>query len=440
MRRILKTIIGIVAVIAFFSLEIMLLNYLIVNDYSSYTRLMMHEFYNQEDIEVLFVGASHCYRGVNPILLTEATGKKVFNASSSSQAPDASFAIIKEAIKQYHVETVFLEISASMAQGIGNYEDRTTMASTYLISDYMRSSINKASFLLNASRSDYYVDGFFKARRNWTDIFNFDYVRNVLRLKESANYKTYSYNCADNGDEWYKGLGFVESSVMIPESGYYSTEGNTPIDLDRISYDWKKSIREIISYCNKHGVRIVLYDSPISNFQLASYGNYDDYVNYVSDFLSDQNAYFLEFNLMSDDSLPYLESNYKDGHHLNINGADAFSKQLIGIIDGKTLEAAFCHSVKEKLEKSPPRFYGVSYIDKESGRTIRMISNHPELYEFKVTVLDTSGNEYLLQNYDANNELNITNDLIESNRLVLDRLIVTYRPIGSKTEGTCVKY
>ena len=36
------------------------LDYLVVDDSTSYTRLMEHEFYGQDQIDILCLGASHC--------------------------------------------------------------------------------------------------------------------------------------------------------------------------------------------------------------------------------------------------------------------------------------------------------------------------------------------------------------------------------------------
>ena len=52
------------------------------------------------------------------------------------------------------------------------YKDRTQMTGTYIISDYMKPSYNKARFLLQASSAKHYANSFFPARRSWENFFH----------------------------------------------------------------------------------------------------------------------------------------------------------------------------------------------------------------------------------------------------------------------------
>ena len=66
---------------------------LLVDDTQSYTRLMMHEFYGQKNIDVLFVGSSHCYAALDPSVTDEAFAANTFNAGSSLQSRPHCFSV-----------------------------------------------------------------------------------------------------------------------------------------------------------------------------------------------------------------------------------------------------------------------------------------------------------------------------------------------------------
>lgn len=403
-----------------------MLNYALVDDAASYTRLMEHEFYNQENIDILCLGASHCYRGIIPSVVSERTGKNVFNASSSSQSPDASYALIKEAVKRYDVKEVYLEISASSAQGMGDFDDRTDLTSTYIISDYMMPSLNRAQLLLGASRSEYYVNGFFPARRKWNSILDFQYIASVLKKKNTDVYRNFGYDNAKSENEWYVGNGYVACKLLIDEHRYYTTNGFNRIDIENISDDWKNTIDAIIRYCNKNNVKLTLYDSPISCFQLASKGNYDDYISFVREFVKGKDVEYAEFNLLKEDYLPYKQTNYKDGHHLNMYGANDFSEFFSKYINGEIPEDAFYESVDEKLGSISPDFYGISYQDESENdtRTIQLVSNRPNYYEYKVEILRSDGGTDILQNYSTNNEITFPKSALVDNDSDFNRKIV----------------
>ena len=109
MNKIIKRILSLIAVAALIYAGCRFLTYMLQDDTASKTRLMMHEFYNQDNIDYLFVGTSHFVYGIDPILISEKTGKKAFSASNPAQMPDASLALIKEAVGLYKIKEIFLE-------------------------------------------------------------------------------------------------------------------------------------------------------------------------------------------------------------------------------------------------------------------------------------------------------------------------------------------
>ncbi len=407
-----------------------MLDYILVDDTGSYTRLMEHEFYNQENIDILCLGPSHCYEGIIPSVVSEGTGKDVFNAASSLQSPDVSLALIKEANKLYDLEEVYLEISGATAQRAENYKDRTDLTSIYIVSDYMRPSLAKARLLLESSRGEYYINGFFPARRYWSSILDFQYIDMLVKKKSTEIYRNYGYDYAKTENEWYAGNGYVASNISVDEHGYYTTNGFYPVEIDKISEDWKESVDSIIRYCNHNDIRLTLYDSPISCFQLASQGNYDEYVSFIREFIKNKNVEYAEFNLLREDYLPYRQSNYKDGHHLNVYGANDFSLFLSKYINGEIPETAFYDSISEKLEDIAPDYYGITYRDnaERNTRHIRLISNIRDGFEYKVEVSKSDDSVVLIQDYSTNNEIDIPTDLLAgSDSGFVPRIIISYR-------------
>lgn len=62
--------------------------YLLSDDASSYTRVTFHEMYEQDNIDILFVGSSLCYKGFIPEIFDEKLGLNTFNAGTSGQHLD----------------------------------------------------------------------------------------------------------------------------------------------------------------------------------------------------------------------------------------------------------------------------------------------------------------------------------------------------------------
>ena len=125
------------------------LSYLLVDDSQSYTRLTMHELYEEkEPIDTLFLGSSHCFRAYNPELFTQLTGKNSYNLGSSAQNYDTSYYLLREAAGDHDLKTVYLDMHYKFL--FVDKKDRDLVQAN-IISDYMRPSLNKLEFLTRTS-------------------------------------------------------------------------------------------------------------------------------------------------------------------------------------------------------------------------------------------------------------------------------------------------
>ena len=438
----LKRILAFFAVLSLFVCGLLFFDYILVDDADSYTRLMEHELYNQDDIDILFAGASHCFRSIDPEIIERETGKKAFDACSSNQYPDGSLALIKEAINLYDIEEIYLEISEIVAEEMGIIKDRTEMKATYIISDYMRPSFNKLSYLLNASSPEYYIYSFWRARRQETRLLDFGRIASIIEKKSTDKYRSYSYYYANYGYSdsiTYEGKGFVAQKKFMPENGFFSKDGDKPVNVDIISEDWKNMILSIIDLCNKKNIKLTIFAAPVSNFLLTSRGNYDEYIEFVKDFLENKNVSYVDFNLIKNDVFPYKQTYYSDSNHLSGNGAAAFSLLLSDYIKGNITEDDFSISIEEKLASLQPYYYGIRYADntEEGIRSIYLVDSRKNYFEYKIELGNDNGEASLLQDFDTNAIVQIPlNQSKDKNRL----LYVTYREKGSGADGIRVEY
>ena len=385
------------------------------DDIKSYTRLMMHDFYNVDNIDILLIGASHSYRGVDVDIISEARGgKTVMNASSAKQYPDTSLALAKDALKLYDVEEVYMELSHSIAMETGVYKERESMVSTYIITDYMKPSMNKLKLLLNASSPEHYMNSVFIGRRGLysVDLFNFPYLREIITKKLSPIYRNCEHDYAASDTSWYVKNGYVVTTDRLEEHAFYTKDGWEPYDFSLISEDWKNSLLELIQLCKENDVKLTFYCSPVSDFILAAEGNYDEYIDFVNELIEGTGVEFVDFNLLSNAYYPYTATHYKDIDHLNKWGAEAFSRVFAAYMNGEIPDDVWHESTAERIAEFEPDFYGISYHVEtdEFGikmRTIRLISNKPDDIEYELVMTQSEGNSYTIQSWSNNNELSM---------------------------------
>ena len=372
--------------IALFFLCGMGFRYLLIDDTESYTRLMMHEFYAQDQIDVLFTGSSHCYASLDPSVTDAGLGVNTFNAGSALQALDASFALIREGVERKQVRRVFLEMYYVMMAN-DEYKEREQMTGTYIVSDYMRPSLNKVRFLLEASSPEYYVNSFLPARRNWEGLLHPEEIRHLLMKKGTAAYR----NFLPFDD--YKGKGFASGQGRIGGGLLLDTAGFDRIHMESPSADWLRTLRDILDYCEKKGVELTLFSAPMTLFQTAGVGNYDEYIALIRSLTEGTDVRYWDFNLCREQWFDQTPDLFEDAGHLNAGGSERFSRVFADFFSGEIApEELFYGSMAEKIAAHGADILGLSYLDSgDRMRKLKIVSAMPEGTRFTAVLVREDG-------------------------------------------------
>lgn len=387
-----------------------LLRYMLTDDTASYTRIAFHEMYQQDNIDVLFVGSSHCYRSFIPDILDQQLGKNTFNLGTSSQYLDGSFMAIQEAARYHEIEHIYLELYYNVSFSVN--KQRTELTPVYIISDYLKPSVEKLRYMLNASTKDYYANSFILARRNWTKLFDADYVKDLLIKKQTDSYKNYEYDYVTGKNEWYDGKGYVANRLAVEDWNYFTKLETEHIDLSAVSDDWRKTLDDIISFCRRKNISLTLVTAPMSNFMLCNYTNYDEYVQMVQDIVAGTDVKYYDFNLCREEYFPNASELFKDHDHLNCYGAEKFSYLFADFVNGKiTEQELFYPSFEEKMKEIEPGAFGIAFRDREDDiRECRVVSNRKQGMEYRITLKPAKGKKRLIQDFSENRLFSITPD------------------------------
>lgn len=409
MKKTMKRVASVAAVILLFLGCMNGMRFLLTDDTSSYTRLMMHELYHtKENIDLAFVGSSHVYRSLVPEVTDAGFGAHTFNLGTSSQPMDGSLALIRELAAGNEVRQIYLEMYYGIAS-MCSYQERTELTSVYIISDYMKPSLRRLSFLTQAVPKPYWPDGFLLARRNWKKFFDADYVKNVIAAKQTESYRNCTWVKSEGQTEYYVERGFVANDAVAPENGFYPS-AYSPVLLDEISDDWKRSLRQIIRFCKKKNIALTLFISPMQEAVIAGKGNYDAYHQLVRQIAKEEQLEFYDFNLVKPQYFITAGNRYfKDEDHLNTAGAYAFSRLFGDFFTGKIAqEDLFYDSFEEKLAGTKPSVYGLAGFYEDAGagtKYARIISSRPSGMEYRISVRTQAGEERALQDFSENTQI-----------------------------------
>lgn len=245
-----------------------------------------------EDVEILFLGSSHAYRGFDTrIFLKE--GIKTFNLGSSAQTPLQTSILLKRYLDKVQPKLIIYEVYPNA-----------------LSSDGIESSLD----LIANDENDLYslVMTFELEHIKVFNTFIYAGFKDVFNFSESFNE---SINKED--DKYVKG-GYVEREIE-----HYTPESllSKEIVLN------KKQLNEfenIVGAVQKRGIKLVLVYAPIPTVNYSRYTNN----NYFDSLMTTYSEYY-NFNEILDlnDSLHFYDS-----HHLNQLGVNIFNEMLIEIL------------------------------------------------------------------------------------------------------------
>lgn len=356
-------------VIVFFAIS-GILAFFLKDDSNSYARVLRHEFHNQQKIDYLFSGASHVSHGINPQIADKKFNKSVFNLGTPAQQIDGTCALLKQAVKMYDIEKVFLELDFNIATSF-SIQNRHGFTASYIVLDFLKDPELKYDFMFKMSKPEYYLNTFLPIGKDKFMDLNPKKIGAKFKSVVTGEYFKYQYN---DKKSFYAGKGCVLDTDFFENGSIVTTEKEDPILIQNISDLWKNSVAEMIRVCRQNDIELVLYSMPATDFYLNAKGNYDEYVDFVQDFAAQHGYKYYDFNLCKKDFLDLEDKDFSDDNHLNMSGVQKFTESFCEFFTGKiSQEDAFYKSYAEKMANQEKRIFGLQLITAEDHKSLEII-------------------------------------------------------------------
>lgn len=308
----------------------------VVNDKASYTRFMIKEMYKEEQIDVLFLGASHVYRGIDPEYIDQSLGVRSYNAGSSNQRPEDSYYLLKEILNETEVKTIVYDINYVMFQQ--HLNDPTIR--THILLDYFKPSMNKVLYaedvLKNPIYSNTVVSNVIRYKEGWK--MPRQMLVNLSMHLTDNRYKTLDYSYAERETEKYAGRGFVYSYPIMDSE----LADSVPWEEETISWRQVEYLDRIVSLCEERGVALQFISIPVYENYLRQEPRYQEIYEFFQKKADEAGITYVDFNLDENCTVKTEKQYYQDASHLNGKGAGEFSRYLC---------KKYMENRKEKLEK-----------------------------------------------------------------------------------------
>ena len=395
-KKVGKFILSLLVILGVFTVGRNLIGFLTIDDAYRQSRLMVEDLEKEEQIDHLFVGASHVFCGIVPQIMDENLGGRSFCMASSEQPMNLSLFLIQKAVEQYHTKHIYLELSFSNAEKwhIGNW-----LARYYYVTDYLPFSPQKISFLANLTDVNSYVNSFMPEHRSYSTLFDPKEVNDILSRKLAGD----DPSVPQTNSYIYEGRGAVISEEALDSHGIFDEYDLPSLNSEDINKAWKSELMKIVSYCQENQVELTLFEAPVSDFLLSLWPDYDAFHSYVAGVAAENGLPFYDFNLAKTEYWPYDPALFWEKAHLNKVGRERFSDLFCDVLTGRLLpEQVFYAKVSDRAESYKPCILGIYYRDKKHSdptrteRQARIISNQPEKITCELFCLTEDGQREII--------------------------------------------
>lgn len=245
------------------------------------------------DIDVLFLGSSHAYRGFDPRIFKKQ-GIKSFNLGSSSQTPIQTEILVKRYLNSLDPELVILEVFPNVLthDGVESALDLVANDKNDLLSLKMAFDL-KHIIVFNTV-----IHGIIIDLLGWDD-----YYAEPLR----------------KGNDTYIKGGYVEKKISI-----FRSKKSYPLKSRKLLKNQKNTLERIIKRLKKLKIDVIIVQAPITR---EHYDSFQD--NAEIDAYLESLADYYNFN----ETLNLSSSRYfYDSHHLNQKGVEIFNHALLKVL------------------------------------------------------------------------------------------------------------
>lgn len=348
------------------------------DDYASYGRILMHELYEQDNIDIMYCGASHVSHGITAKIADKENGKNNFSSGTAAQTINGTYAILRQAVKLYKIEKVFLELDFAVATQ-PSVKNRKGFKADYLVSRYIKDPVIRFEYLTSISTPKYYINHFLPIGKDKYMTLNPKDLAYRFKSIVSGDYFNYVY---EDEDAEYDGKGCLLDVRPIKNGTFENDKDEGPIRVWDISDDWKNTVDKIIALCKEHNIELIFYSQPCTDFYLHEKGNYDEYYQFCKDFTSSRGFDYYDFNLAKEKYQLLEDEDFHDDNHFSKQGVYKWTQIFCDYFFTHKIpkDDMFHSSYAEKIALQEDKIYGLvmKMSDDKKSLDITPIKNHVE--------------------------------------------------------------
>ncbi|MCD7863920.1 MAG: hypothetical protein LUG61_10560 [Lachnospiraceae bacterium] len=262
----------------------------------------IRQLYNTGDdlMDVVFVGTSHVFDGVNPAILWEEYGISGFVMGGSAQGRELSYHYIIEMLKTQSPKVVFVDL-------YGLVNEMNPGADIYRGTLSMKLSFN--SIRLTQEIVD-------TKEEQLQHILRWPIIHTRYREIEERNFVEIEYNTYGRGydAQWWRDMSVHMSEELLSDT--------VQADLGEEKMEWLQNLADLAT---EEGFELIFTIMP---YYFEDNADIWESYNTAKAFAAQNEIVFLDLNVLADEVGIDFEQDFRDSTHLNAWGAQKVSSYL----------------------------------------------------------------------------------------------------------------
>ena len=307
---------------------------------------MWEEYYREEELDTVFIGASFCAATFEPYIFDEQLGVKSFNMGTPLQAVKQNISALKTALEDHDIKTVVIGMGFFSLQEDSLEQAELTFEKAkaekkggfwgmaegmkYIFSEDVRDTEKSINFL-------------FPWLYNQQEI-SWEFISQNVVAKLNGE-QTNQNERSKKGYRPYIGIVDYETADEINSYQYY----NQNFDPEVVGH-----FEELLALCADSNVDVVVVNTPHPTFDVVScHETYAENEMKVAAICESYGVDYYNFSLVKPEIFEAKQEYFYDFEHLNEEGSKLFSKMFCEFLQrraqGESLDGYF-YSVEEYLE------------------------------------------------------------------------------------------
>lgn len=276
--------------------------YLFNTSYSSPETEMWEGFdaLPKNSLDILYVGSSHFYNGINPVVIYNQTGYTGYDMTCSGQDMGTAYFLMKYALKTQKPQVIVLDAYSFFYDCFVNDAIFSKSVDGMKLSKVKMEAIRDWQQIYPEFRTDYRLFPILDYHTRWEELTEYDFLYEDLKDSWVGFAPSYHYETVEHN--WY----------------YEGFDYQLPTSNTMMSY-----FSKIVDLCNENGIRLVLLEMPCQMWN--AYLN--DTVGIIAETYGVEYWDYNPPEVFDSIGLD-MDRSFRDPNHLNMHGGVIFSGKL----------------------------------------------------------------------------------------------------------------